>query len=58
MEFKNFNGFFKNQNEKYIIYQKLCKTKFVALIGVNNFPFLRFLHIPHILVKKLKFRFQ
>ena len=36
---------------KIYIYQKLCQKKFVYLIEVNNFAFLRFLRISHIMVK-------
>ena len=53
MEFLNFNRIFYNLNEKYTFYQKLCQTKFVDLIEVNNFEFLRFFRISHIIVKKL-----
>ena len=39
-------------------YQKLCGTKFVDLFETNNFVFLRFFRISHIIVKKLNFRFS
>ena len=55
MEFLNFNRIFWNWNEKYMFYQKLCQTKFVDLFEANNFVFLRFFRISHIIVKKLNF---
>ena len=35
-----------------MFYQKLCQTKFVDLIETNNFAFLRFVRLSHIMVKK------
>ena len=43
------------KNEKYTFDHKLCTTKFVDLIEVKNFAFLRFFRISHITVKKLNF---
>ena len=41
-----------------MFYQKLRQTKFVDLLETNNFVFLRFFRILHIIVKKLNFRFS
>ena len=41
-----------------MFYQKLCQTKFVDLYETNNFVFLRFFRILHIIVKKLNFGFS
>ena len=38
-----------------MFYQKLCETKFVDLFETNDFVFLRFFRISHIIVKKLNF---
>ena len=38
-----------------MFYQKLCETKFVDLFETNNFVFVRFFPILHIIVKKLNF---
>ena len=44
---------------KNIYFIRNCnQTKFVDLIEVNNFALLRFFPIPHIVVKKLNFRFS
>ena len=58
MEFLNFKRIFWNYNEKYMFYQKLRQTKFVDLFETNNFVFLRFFRIVHIIVKKLNFGFS
>ena len=39
-----------------MFYQKLCQEKFVDLIEIDNFAFLRFFYISHIIVKNLNFR--
>ena len=41
-----------------MFYQKLCETKFVDLFETNNFVFLRFFRILHIIAKKLNFGFS
>ena len=41
-----------------MFYQKMCDTKFVDLFETNNFVFLRFFRISHIIVKKLNFGFS
>ena len=41
-----------------MFYQKLRQTKFVDLFETNNFVFLRFFCILHIIVKKLNFGFS
>ena len=41
-----------------MFYEKLCETKFVDLSETNNFVFLRFFRISHIIVKKLNFGFS
>ena len=41
-----------------MFYQKLCKTTFVDVFEKNNFVFLRFFRILHIIVKKLNFGFS
>ena len=41
-----------------MFFQKLCETKFVDLFETNNFVFLRFFRISHIIVKKLNFGFS
>ena len=41
-----------------MFYQKLYLKIFVYIIETNNFPFLRFFRISHILVKKLNFGFS
>ena len=41
-----------------MFYQKLRQTKFVDLFETNNFVFLRFFRISHIIVKKLNFGFS
>ena len=42
-----------------MFYQKLCETKIVDLFETNNFVFLRFFRISHIIVKKkLNFGFS
>ena len=41
-----------------MFYQKLRQTKFVDLYETNNFVFLRFFSILHIIVKKLNFGFS
>ena len=58
MELLNFNRIFWNRNEKYMFYQKLRETKFLDLFETNNFVFLRFFRISHIIVKKLNFGFS
>ena len=35
-----------------MFYQKLCGTKIVDVFKTNNFAFLRFFRISHIIVKK------
>ena len=55
MEFLNFNRIYSKQNEKYTLYQKLCQTKFVDFIEVNNFAFLSFFRISYIMVRNLNF---
>ena len=55
MEFLNFNRIFRNSNQKYTFNQKVYQTKFVNLIGVNNFTFLYFTRILYIMVKNLNF---
>ena len=52
---ESFSVFFGYCNEKYTFYQKLYQAKFVDLIEVNNFAFLRFFRISHIVVKNLNF---
>ena len=54
MKFLNFNRIFLNSNKKTFD-QKLCQTKFLDLIRMNNFAFLRFFRILHIIVKKIEF---
>ena len=51
MEFFNSNRSFKNKNEKYTYYQKLCQKKFVDLIETKIFANLSFFRISHIIVK-------
>ena len=58
MELLNFNRIFWNLNAKYMFFHKLCKTKLVDLFETNNFVFLRFYRISHIIVKKLNFGFS
>ena len=41
-----------------MFYQKLCEKKFVDLFETNNFVFLRFFRISHIIVKKFNFGFS
>ena len=41
-----------------MFYQKLCETKFVDRFETNNFVFLRFFRISHIIVKKFNFGFS
>ena len=41
-----------------MLYQELRQTKFVDLFEMNNFVFLRFFRISHIIVKKLNFGFS
>ena len=41
-----------------MFFQKLCETKFVDHFETNNFVFLRFFRISHIIVKKLNFGFS
>ena len=41
-----------------MFYQKLRQTKFVDIFETNNFVFLRFFRILHIIVKKLNFGFS
>ena len=41
-----------------MFFQKLCEKKFVDLFETNNFVFLRFFRISHIIVKKLNFGFS
>ena len=41
-----------------MFYQKLRQTKFVDLFETNNFVFLHFFRILHIIVKKLNFGFS
>ena len=41
-----------------MFFQKLCKTKFVDLFETNNFVFLRFFRISHIIVKTLNFGYS
>ena len=41
-----------------MFHQKLCRSKFVDLFETNNFVFLRFFRISHIIVKKLNFGFS
>ena len=41
-----------------MFYQKLRQIKFVDLFETNNFVFLRFFRISHIIVKKLNFGFS
>ena len=41
-----------------MFFQKLCETKFVDHFETNNFVFLRFFRISHIIVKKLNFEFS
>ena len=36
-----------------MFYQKLCETKIVANFETDNFEFLRFFSISHIIVKKI-----
>ena len=36
----------------------MCQPKFVNLIEMNNFAFLHFFRISHIMVEKLNFRFS
>ena len=44
------------ENEKYTFCQEECQTKFVDLIEANNFAFMRFFLVPHIMVKEINFR--
>ena len=39
-----------------MFYQKQCDTKIVDLFERNNFAFVRFSRISHIIVKKIEFR--
>ena len=39
-----------------MVYPKLCEIKIVDLFKTNNFAFLRFFRISHIIVKKIEFR--
>ena len=41
-----------------MFFQKLYETKFVDLFETDNFAFLRFFRISHIIVKKLNFGFD
>ena len=41
-----------------MFFQKLCETKLVDIFETNNFVFLRFFRISHIIVKKLNFGFS
>ena len=41
-----------------MFFQQLCETKFIDLFETNNFVFLRFFRISHIIVKKLNFGFS
>ena len=41
-----------------MFYQKLCQTKLVDIFETNNFVFLRFFLILHIIVKNLNFGFS
>ena len=41
-----------------MLFQKLRGTKFVDHFETNNFVFLRFFRISHIIVKKLNFGFS
>ena len=41
-----------------MFFHKLCKTKLVDLFETNNFVFLRFFRISHIIVRKLNFGFS
>ena len=41
-----------------MFFHKLCRTKLVDLFETNNFVFVRFFHISHIIVKKLNFGFS
>ena len=52
---QNFNPIFWNWTEKYRFDQKLYMTKFIDLIEMNDFAFLRFFRISHITVKRLNF---
>ena len=38
-----------------MFYPKQCEIKIVDLFKTNNFAFLRFFHISHIIVKKIEF---
>ena len=55
MEFLHFYGIFLKIKTKNIHFIRNCQTKFVDLIEANNFAFLRFFRISHILVKKNEF---
>ena len=54
MEFLNFNRIFWNWSKKYMFYPKLCEIKIVDLLKTNNFAFLCFFRILHIIVKKIE----
>ena len=41
-----------------MFFHKLCETKLVDPFETNNFVFLRFFRISHIIVKKLNFGFS
>ena len=41
-----------------MFFQKLCQTKFVDIFETNNFVFLRFFRISHIIVRILNFGFS
>ena len=41
-----------------MFFHKLSKTKLVDLFETNNFVFLRFFRISHIILKKLNFGFS
>ena len=41
-----------------MFFQKMFQTKFVDVFETNNFVFLRFFRISHIIVKKLNFGFS
>ena len=51
MEFLNFSRIFGIE-AKNMFYPKLCEIKIVDLFKTNNFVFLRFFRISHIIVKK------
>ena len=51
MEFLNFSRIFGIEAKK-MFQPKLCEIKIVDLFETNNFTFLRFFLISHIIIKK------